>query len=659
MNKRWIKFVVLALLLLLMVGPLAAQDQMAGPDLRIGALPVLNMLPLYVAQDAGYFDEAGVVVEIVDFLSSKAAQEAAIAGEIDGFQADLVSALVVNEQGGNLRVVRHVGITNIPFVAIIAGRDSGIESVADLVGRQIGLSENTIIQYLTNSLLASAGMSPDDVQYVDTPGIYNRLQRLSDGEIDAATLPEPYAAAASLLGNRVLIDDSGMDYVPEALNISADVLAENGEAVSAFLAAYEQAVATINAMDGDIQAYLDFNAANDRGSGQALKSALATRFIDVPTLSQARIPSEAEYSGVHDWALGAGLIMEAQPYADTVAGQFLPEVMVEEMAADDDMAEEAAAPMTEADPEMREPDLRIVVRPSIYSLPFHIAQGAGYFEEEGVVVELVDFMNVANLTSAVEEGEYDGLQLTSLNRVLQLSAGAGNVRIVREVEVTNLPFFALVTGPGSGIMSTEDLRGASVSLVAGADAEFLISLILDHAGLSGDEVTIDYIDPADVGDMFDQILGGQIQVTFADQVISQSISMFGGSVLIDSDELNYDGAQEVIGFRAQVLEEQGDAVRAFLRAFARAEEVLNAMEGDAHEYSHFVGERGIEQDALIETLVVGGFSAVPMFAPPGVPSAGEIAPVQEWAIGAGLLDASIAYDDLVDGSFLMDEMAEE
>ena len=148
-------------------------------------------------------------------------------------------------------------------------------------------------------------------------------------------------------------------------------------------------------------------------------------------------------------------------------------------------------------------------------------------------------------------------------------------------------------------------------------------------------------------------------MTLADQVFSQSITMFGGSVLMDSDDLNYDGAQEIIGFRAQVLEGQGDAVRAFLRAFARAEEALNAMEGDAQEYRHFVGDRGIEQDALIETLVVGGFSAVPMFAPPGVPSAGEIVPVQEWALSIGLLDASIAYDALVDGSFLPEVMAEE
>lgn len=203
------------------------------------------------------------------------------------------------------------------------------------------------------------------------------------------------------------------------------------------------------------------------------------------------------------------------------------------------------------------------------------------------------------------------------------------------------------------------LKSNPVSLVEGADAEYLVGQMLAHAGLHDDEVAIDYIDPAEVGDMFDQILGGQIQVAFADQVFSQSITMFGGSVLMDSDDLNYGGVQELIGFRAQALEEKGAAIRAFLRAYARAEEALNAMEGDTQAYRQFVNALGIEQDALIESLVVGGFSAVPMFASPGVPSVEEIVPVQEWALAAGLLDAPIAYDDLVDSHFLTEEMAEE
>ena len=655
---KYRNLLLVALLLMLVATPLLAQDEMAEPDLRIGALPVVNMLPLYVALDGGYFDEVGITVEIVDYPSGKDAQAAAIAGEIDGFQADLVSALKVNAAGVGVHVVRHVGITNTTFVHIVTGRGSGIESVEDLAGKRIGLSLNTIIQYMTDTLLASAGMSSEDVEYVDVPGIYNRVQRLVDGDIDAATLPGPYNQFALTYGGVVIIDDANVDYVPEALIIRAEVLAEKGEAVRAFLAAYEQAVETINAMAGDSSAYAEFLEMNDRGSGQLLKSAFNTGFVLVPTLTRARVPSEAEYSSVHDWALGAGLLAEAQSYADVVDGQFLPEVMEEEMAETDDMAEEAAAPVAEQ--EMREPDLRFLVRPSINSLPLHVAQDAGYFEEEGVVVEFVDFMNVTDLQAAVEAGESDGLQLTSLNRILQLNAVAGNVRVVREVEVTNLSYFAIITGPGSGIESMDDLTSTPLSLFKGADAEILVGQMLTHAGLSEDQVEIIYLDSADVGNLMDKILDGQIKVTLVDQAFTQVIStMFGGSVLMDSDDMNYGGAQEMIGFRSQVLEEKGDAVHAFLRAYARAEEAINALAGDTQAYRQFVGTVGMEQDALIEAIVSGGFAAVPMFAPPGLPSTEDFAAAQEWALAAGLLDAPIAYEDLVDDSFLMDDMAEE
>ncbi len=331
----------------------------------------------------------------MDYASGADAQAATIAGEIDGFQADVVSALKVNAGGGNVRVVRHVGITNAPFIAILSGRDSGIESVADLAGRRIGLSLNTIIQYMTDSLLASVGISSADVEYVDVPGIWDRTQRLEEGNLAAATLPEPFGVLVSRTGHQVLIDDTNVDYVPEALNLRAEVLAEKGEAVRAFLAAYERAVGTINALAGDHNAYQDFYDANDRGSGQLLKSTFISRISPLPTLSRARVPSEAEFSAVHDWALNAGLLSEAQAYADVVDGQYLPEVAEEAPAEAEEMTEQAAAPVAEQ--EMREPDLRITTRQSVYSLPILVAQDVGYFEEEGVVVEFVDFLNVTNL----------------------------------------------------------------------------------------------------------------------------------------------------------------------------------------------------------------------------------------------------------------------
>ena len=112
-------------------------------------------------------------------------------------------------------------------------------------------------------------------------------------------------------------------------------------------------------------------------------------------------------------------------------------------------------------------------------------------------------------------------------------------------------------------------------------------------------------------------------------------------------------------FRAAVLAEKGDAVRAFLSAYDRAVAALNALEGDTQAFRAFAGSIGLGQDAIATSIVFAGAGPVPMYAPPGVPSEAEFAAVQEWALGAGLLEAPIAYEDLVDESFLMEAMSEE
>ena len=650
---------LLIVMLLLSVGlPALAQEDMVEPDLRIGALPVLNMLPLYVALDGGFFDEAGVTVEIVDFASGAAAQQAAIAGEIDGFQADVVSALKVNASGGDLRVVRHVGITNMPFLSIVVGNGSGIESIEELAGGQIGLSLNTIIQYMTDTLLASAGVNAADVEYVDMPVIWERIQRLNRGEILAATLPAPYGNLATQYGGHVLVDDANVAYVPEAVNLRAETLAEKGEAVRAFLAAYERAVDTINAWEGDNSAYEAFLEGNDRGGGQLLKSILASRIVPVPILSQARVPSEAEFTVVQDWALGAGLLTEAKPYAEVVDGQLLPEVVVVEV-------KQEAVQETEPEEEMREPDLRIMLPLSLDVLPLFVAEGAGYFEEAGVAVELVNAINMAQLRSAAVAGEFDGFEIAGAGGFLQLNAAGADLRVVREVEITNLPYFSVSAGPGSGIESVADLAGVPISFVEGDFYEYLLSEILLEMGLDAEQLEFTAYSLAE-GNVRDQIARGEIKVIVANELITQAISWAGAYVVVDSMDVDYAGIHGLLGFRADVLAEKGAAVRAFLSAYDRAVAALNALEGDTQAFRGFAGSIALEQDAIATSIVFAGVRPVPMFAPPGVPSVEEYATVHDWALGVGLLEEAQAYEDVIDGSYLpemmdedMDDMSEE
>ena len=301
----------------------AAAEAMA-PDLRIGYLTVLNALPLNIAQDAGYFADEGLAVELKLFLSAKDLVGAVLAGELDGLQADLVSALRMNAGGGDMRVVRHVGMTNQPFVTLLASPQSGIQSVAELAGARIGLSHNTIIQYMTDSLLAGVGMSADEVEYVGVPKILARYNALLRGQIDAASLPEPFATLTLRYGARPLVDDSVMAYVPEALSLRADALAAKGEAVSAFLRAYERAVATLNEMENETVRYLAFSEAIAMAPDTVVKSMVAGGILPVPSLSVARVPTADEFALVRDWALAAGIIAREYAYDEVIDDSYLP-----------------------------------------------------------------------------------------------------------------------------------------------------------------------------------------------------------------------------------------------------------------------------------------------------------------------------------------------
>ena len=346
-KKLKCRSLLLVLMLLLSVGmPLMAQDEMAEPDLRIGILPVANSI---IVRLLGLFEEmsvAGVTVEVVPLPSAQALREAMTAGELDGFQADLITTLVLMESGLDLRLVRHVGLVSPPFFSILTYEESGIMSVEDLVGARIGISERTVVQYVTDQMLASAGISADEVEYVDIPDIVARAELLNQGEVDAATLPLPHWVLSVQSGARLLVDDTTVEYVPEALSFRADVLAEKGEAVRAVLGAYERGVEEANVLESPEEA-IAWAGERARARVQAgfERQDAGTLFDQLAQLAQitevvmvtARVPTAEEFAHAQDWALGVGLVMEARAYEDVIDGSYLPEMMDDDM---DDMSED-------------------------------------------------------------------------------------------------------------------------------------------------------------------------------------------------------------------------------------------------------------------------------------------------------------------------------
>ena len=328
LSARWRLFAVLLCIALCGGAALRAQEQEKLPLLRFGVLPVLNTLPVHVAQAGGYFEEAGVRVQLTPLGSAADLRLALYSGALDGIQADLVTALVMNSAGVELRVVRHNEMTKARFAALVASPWSDIESAAELAGARVGVSRNTVIHYLTDQLIQGAGISGEPVRYEDVENVLNRLYLLVWGRLDAATLPQPHIKLAVDAGGRVLLDDAALDYVPEAVSFRADALAEKGGAVRAFLAAYERAVQTINDLNGDSMAFRELMYLDERAR-QTLSSQMPPELffslaVSVPKFLPASVPTADEFASVHDWALGMEMIEAAQAYETVVDGRYLP-----------------------------------------------------------------------------------------------------------------------------------------------------------------------------------------------------------------------------------------------------------------------------------------------------------------------------------------------
>jgi NitT/TauT family transport system substrate-binding protein len=294
------------------------QEAVEPQSLRIAILPILDALPLYVAEEQGYFADQNLEVELVPVTSGPERDQLMQAGQVDAMINEIVSVMFYNQTEIEVVIVRfaRTATAESPVFSILAAADSGIQSVEDLAGVEIGISEATVIEYMTDRVLENAGLTQEEIVKIAVPRIPDRLALLLSGELTAATLPDPVASLAVLNGAALIIDDTTLPEVGTSVfSFSVDTIAEKSEAVAGFLAAVEQAVIDLN---------------NDPSQFDALLAELGLvppplqPTFELPPYVTASVPSEDQWADALAWALEAGLIENSPAYADSVDATFLP-----------------------------------------------------------------------------------------------------------------------------------------------------------------------------------------------------------------------------------------------------------------------------------------------------------------------------------------------
>jgi NitT/TauT family transport system substrate-binding protein len=132
-----------------------------------------------------------------------------------------------------------------PFVSVIVGPDSGIESFADLGGTRVSSPTlSGVIHIATLFSAKEAGVDPSTIEGVQVPPP-NTVDQFNSGEIDAAEALEPFASALEGMGNVSIGDPFAAIGLPLATNFwiaQGEWATANPDAVEGFTAAMEQAI---------------------------------------------------------------------------------------------------------------------------------------------------------------------------------------------------------------------------------------------------------------------------------------------------------------------------------------------------------------------------------------------------------------------------------
>jgi ABC-type nitrate/sulfonate/bicarbonate transport system substrate-binding protein len=217
----------------------AREERLVLADVRQPA----TSLP-FVAFGEGCFERERLVVEERTFELGRDALALLREGGADVAVAYATPLLRAAFADRRLRVVTALH-TSTRNTRVVARRDRGIATFADLRGKRIGRAQGTNAEYFVDLALRYGGVPPGAAAVVDVPP-RAAVEALARGELDAAALSDPAAAEAErALGEGARVVRSALYTEVSLLITRDDVLETRAPALRALvrgLACAERAV---------------------------------------------------------------------------------------------------------------------------------------------------------------------------------------------------------------------------------------------------------------------------------------------------------------------------------------------------------------------------------------------------------------------------------
>jgi ABC-type nitrate/sulfonate/bicarbonate transport system substrate-binding protein len=195
---------------------------------RIGYLSNTGSLPLFVAEEKGFFTEEGIHEEATPIATSNQLVDALAAGNLDAYpESSAYPVLAVELQSpGRLKIFSASEITKQkPFDSILVKDSSPIGTLPDLAGKRIGVFPGSTATSLLRKYLKDSHIDVSGIVFVPIPP-QTQLGALLEGSIDALHAYEPTTAIALARGGVREIVGDAVRHAPRQAVVGARRIAE-------------------------------------------------------------------------------------------------------------------------------------------------------------------------------------------------------------------------------------------------------------------------------------------------------------------------------------------------------------------------------------------------------------------------------------------------
>ena len=294
----------------------AAVEATAAPDaavssevLNIGILPAESAIPIILALEKGFFEEAGLTVSIKAFSSPNDRNVAVQAKELDGVIGDVMTGAAFVDNGIPMKITSDIS----EDFKILSSPNSGITEMKDLAGKKVSLVKNFILEYIMDQFAAEGGFT---YEIVEIPSFSGRAEALMADQVDGVVFTEPQAGMLVSQGAHLLGSSKTAGIKGGTLLFTDETINNRPADIRVFYQAYNKAVDYMNSTDvaeySEILTNYQFPAAiGDYLSGM------------YGTFQHAGVIAQDQFDNIIVWTKDKGLISKTYAYDELTDFSFI------------------------------------------------------------------------------------------------------------------------------------------------------------------------------------------------------------------------------------------------------------------------------------------------------------------------------------------------